>query len=167
MILDDQELLDRWVSQRDAEAFKDLAKRHVDMVFATCRRILGNDADAEDATQDCFIALIRARREPGSYLGPWLHRVATNMSLKRLRAEKWRWPRNSVAPAAPVPAVLATIDAEVPATASLPSVATKAGGAAPIGIPRRFRKARMRSMPLFARYLAVDSAVPEPWAISS
>ncbi len=95
MILDDQELLDRWVSQRDAGAFKDLAKRHVGMVFATCRRILGNDVDAEDATQECFIALIRARREPGSYLGPWLHRVATNMSLKRLRAEKRRKIRES------------------------------------------------------------------------
>lgn len=93
MILDDRELLERWVSQRDAEAFKSLAKRYADMVFATSRRILRNDTDAEDVVQECFATLIRSGSKPASYLGPWLHRVATNTSLKRLRAERRRRTR--------------------------------------------------------------------------
>lgn len=89
----DGELLERWITQRDAEAFKHITDRYATMVYATCRRILRNDADAEDAAQDCFRALIQAGRKPGTYLGPWLHRVATNTAISRLRSESRRIQR--------------------------------------------------------------------------
>jgi hypothetical protein len=49
--LTDAELLGRFVSRRDDGAFELLMWRHVPMVLATCRRVLGTHADAEDAFQ--------------------------------------------------------------------------------------------------------------------
>jgi RNA polymerase sigma-70 factor (ECF subfamily) len=63
------------------------------MVYATCQRVLGNASEAEDAAQETFEALVKAGREPVRRLGPWLHRVATNLALKRVRSgqRRVRW----------------------------------------------------------------------------
>jgi hypothetical protein len=45
----DLELLTRYVKRGDPEALVELADRHRDMVYATCYRLLGSRADAEDA----------------------------------------------------------------------------------------------------------------------
>jgi RNA polymerase sigma factor (sigma-70 family) len=95
MVATDEELLQRWVSGHDAEAFKDLTARYANMVFATCRRILGNDADAEDIAQECFMTLAGQGPKPATYLGPWLHRVATNLSLNWIRSETRRKKRET------------------------------------------------------------------------
>ena len=73
----DAVLLDRWTTERDAEAFRDIVARHGAMVYATCRRILRDATEAEDATQDCFELLSMTNRAPGDHLGAWLHTVAT------------------------------------------------------------------------------------------
>jgi RNA polymerase sigma factor (sigma-70 family) len=86
-------LLDNWTRERDAEAFKTLAKRYAGMVYGTCRRILNNQAEAEDAAQECFEVLATTQKPVGEYLAPWLHRVACNKALTRLRAEHRRKER--------------------------------------------------------------------------
>ncbi len=96
MSVNEQQLLDSWTSERDAEAFKAIANRYAGLVYATCRRILGNDSDAEDVAQECFVALAGAGRKPGGFLGAWLHRVATNKSLTRIRGERNRRSREEV-----------------------------------------------------------------------
>jgi hypothetical protein len=48
----DSALLENWVTRRDAEAITAIVARHSRMVFATCRRILGNPSDAEDVAQE-------------------------------------------------------------------------------------------------------------------
>ncbi len=65
------------------------------MVYATCRRILGSQNEAEDVAQECFATLAMARQAPSDYLGPWLHRVAANLSLKRIRADMRRRDRET------------------------------------------------------------------------
>src|SRR5438067_2880500 len=59
--------------------FREYAPR----IFHIARRMLGNDADAEDVTQDVLVQVIRKlgtfRGE--SALGTWLHRVTVNAAL--------------------------------------------------------------------------------------
>jgi RNA polymerase sigma-70 factor (ECF subfamily) len=93
MTANDQSLLQQWVHDRDAEAFRMLAMRHAAMVYNTSRRILRDPTDAEDVAQECFEALVRAGDKPGAYLGAWLHRVATNLSCTRIEAKRHRKDR--------------------------------------------------------------------------
>ena len=73
-------------------------------MFRHCYRMLGSGTDAEDATQD---ALVRAWRGlPGfdgsGAFGGWLHRIATNVCLDRLRGQQRRLdPVAEVPPAGP------------------------------------------------------------------
>jgi len=89
----DQALLDKWLKERDAEAFKEITTRYLPLVYATALRILGNAVEAEDVAQACFEKLTQTTRAPATYLGAWLHRVATNLSLNLVKAEKRRKER--------------------------------------------------------------------------
>jgi len=91
----DKDLLTRWIDRRDAEAFKEIASRHSAMVYATCKRVLGNATDAEDVAQECFEVLVQKGSKAGMHLGAWLHRVATNRSLQRIKIEKRRKKREA------------------------------------------------------------------------
>ena len=81
----DAALLSRWIERQDAEAFHQLTKNYAAMVYATCTRIAGNRAAAEDITQDCFARLATMRPAPKGHLGAWLHKVATNRALDYLK----------------------------------------------------------------------------------
>ena len=88
----------------DHTAFAMLVEPHQRAMFRHCYRMLGSGTDAEDATQD---ALVRAWRGlPGfdgsGAFGGWLHRIATNVCLDRLRGQQRRLdPVAEVPPAAP------------------------------------------------------------------
>lgn len=80
----DADLLDRYVRHRDETAFEAVVRRHGPMVFAVCRRRLGDTPDADDAFQATFVLLARdagkiGRRES---LPGWLYRVAYRVALK-------------------------------------------------------------------------------------
>jgi RNA polymerase sigma factor (sigma-70 family) len=79
--LTDGELLERFLtaSGEAAEmAFAALMERHGPMVYRTCRGVLGDDHEAQDAFQATFLVLVRRSRTlwVRDSLGPWLHRVA-------------------------------------------------------------------------------------------
>ena len=73
----------------DRRALDTLLRRHVDRLHALCRRILGSDADADDATQEALIAIARGlaagRFDGRSAFSTWAYRVATNACLDELR----------------------------------------------------------------------------------
>ena len=80
----DGELLTRFLSQRDHDALAALVKRHAPMVWGVCRRILGNQHDAEDAFQATFIVLVRkaATVVPREMVGNWLYGVAQQTAVR-------------------------------------------------------------------------------------
>lgn len=65
----------------------DLFKRHGGMVYRRALRILGNPADAEEATQEVFVRVCnRAEEFRGqSQVTTWLYRITTNYCLNLLR----------------------------------------------------------------------------------
>src|SRR5438105_4842219 len=91
--LTDGELLEHFLSRRDEKAIETLIHRHSRMVWGVCRRMLGQEQDAEDALQATFLVLVRraASIKPRSMVGNWLYGVAhqTARKAKAMRAKQW------------------------------------------------------------------------------
>src|SRR6516165_8792468 len=86
--LSDGDLVARFAAQGDEVAFEVLVKRYGPMVLRVCRRVLGNEHDAEDAFQAAFLVLASkasAGFAPES-LGAWLHKVAVQVAGQGRRA---------------------------------------------------------------------------------
>src|SRR5262249_21297849 len=99
----DAELLGRFARRRDEEAFAELVSRHGPMVLNTCRRVLGNAHDAEDAFQSTFLVLARragALRRPAALAG-WQQRGASPVALAARRAGRRRPERAGLGEAEP------------------------------------------------------------------
>jgi RNA polymerase sigma factor (sigma-70 family) len=85
--LTDGELLARFVANTgDAAeaAFAALVERHAPMVLLVCRQMLGDEHDAQDASQATFLVLAKKARNirKPEALGSWLHGVALRVSGK-------------------------------------------------------------------------------------
>lgn len=87
--IQDVELLRR-ARGGDFEAFSALVDRFQRRVFAVARRIVGDQHDAEDVTQQTFLSVMDHLddfREESS-VATWILRVATNHALKVLRKRR-------------------------------------------------------------------------------
>jgi len=73
-------------------ALDELLRRHYDRIYAICRRIAGNDADAADAAQEALLAIVRGlpKFDNRAAFSTWSYRVATNACLDELRRRKRR-----------------------------------------------------------------------------
>ena len=82
----------------DRDALEVLLRRHHGRIWAVCRRLAGNDADAADATQEAMLLIVRriGTFDGRSRFTTWAHRVATNACLDELRRRNRR-------PAHPLP----------------------------------------------------------------
>lgn len=84
--LTEAEAIER-AKQGDAEAFEFLYNLHKRRVYSLCLRMTANTAEAEDLSQEAFLQLFR---KIGTFRGEsafstWLHRMAVNVVLMRLR----------------------------------------------------------------------------------
>jgi RNA polymerase sigma-70 factor, ECF subfamily len=86
---EDSDLLAR-AQAGEVAAFEALVERHRDRVYGLTARILGSDTDAEEVTQEAFLAAWRnlATFRGESPFGGWVSRIAANFALMRLRRRK-------------------------------------------------------------------------------
>jgi RNA polymerase sigma-70 factor (ECF subfamily) len=81
----------RRVAAGDGPACAALVDRHLGRIVALGWRMLGSRAEAEDIAQEVFLRLWQnaaAWRPGGARLATWLHRVAVNLCLDRLRRRR-------------------------------------------------------------------------------
>ena len=80
-------LLLKRAQRGDAAAVDALLRAHYDSVRAVCHRIVLNRSDAEDATQNALINIVRAlpRFDGRSSFSTWIHRIAVNAALDEIR----------------------------------------------------------------------------------
>jgi RNA polymerase sigma-70 factor (ECF subfamily) len=85
----DRQLVDAVIAG-DPLAFRVLIDRESAAVIATCRRVVGDPAEAEDVAQDAFLQAYRALatfRGDGPF-GAWLRRIAIRAAVARLAARR-------------------------------------------------------------------------------
>jgi len=94
----------------DAAAFTELVQRHQDRVYALALHLLRDPGEAEEVVQETFLAALEKLRDfrGEAAFTTWLHRVAANAALMRLRRRR----RSPEAPAElPVEELLPRFDA--------------------------------------------------------
>jgi RNA polymerase sigma-70 factor (ECF subfamily) len=86
----DERALIRQAKRSDARAFEALYKLHIGKVYGICLRMTGNVSEAEDCAQEAFIqAWNKMDKFRGdSAFSTWLHRIAVNTVLGRIRKSK-------------------------------------------------------------------------------
>lgn len=97
----DGDLVRSYAREGSETTFRALVDRHVDLVFATAYRQVGDTGLAEEITQNVFLHL--ARKAPAlaghDTIAGWLHRSAILESKARFRAEMRRRRREEIAAA--------------------------------------------------------------------
>jgi len=74
----------------EPSAYEEAVHRYSPPMLAAARRILQNEADAHDALQDAFLSAFRGldQFEGQARLATWLHRIAVNAALMKLRKRR-------------------------------------------------------------------------------
>src|SRR5262249_18589952 len=83
--MDDAALLDG-LRNADAMAFEQLVRQYGGRLLAVTRRILGHEEDARDALLSAFRSIDGF--DGKAQLGTWLHRIAVNAALMKLRTRR-------------------------------------------------------------------------------
>ena len=86
---DDRTLLTR-AQGGDISAFEELVARHEEKVYGLALRMTRSEADAAEITQDTFLSAYQhlAEFRGEAAFGSWVHRIAANNALMRLRRQR-------------------------------------------------------------------------------
>ena len=73
--------------------FTTFMRNYQDMVYSTAVRLLGNEAQAEDISQDVFLKAYErwGNLQNSEAAGGWLKTVTTNLSINHLQRYRKRW----------------------------------------------------------------------------
>lgn len=92
-----EESLAQAIRTGDPAAFEHIVRMYGGRLLAVTRRILKDEEDARDAVQEAFISAFRSgqRFEGEARVSTWLHRIAVNAALMKLRTRRRR-PEESI-----------------------------------------------------------------------
>jgi RNA polymerase sigma-70 factor (ECF subfamily) len=138
----DAELMRR-VSLGDAQAFRELVRRYEKPMYNFFFRLSRAAEDAEDLTQELFVALYRgsARYRPDAAFKAYIYRIASNLAASHLRKSKLR----------------TTVSMDEMAEQGV-EVASRGGGEDPA--------AALEAEEMRERYEAVLARLPRAWRIA-
>jgi RNA polymerase sigma factor (sigma-70 family) len=97
---DDTQLIERFATRGDEDAFRTLIDRHLDLVYSAALRLANGDAPlAEDVAQSVFTDLARKARElpRDVVLAGWLYEAVRFAAAKAIRGERRRQAREQEA----------------------------------------------------------------------
>jgi RNA polymerase sigma factor (sigma-70 family) len=89
-MIESSALLQQYVETHDGQAFAELARRHANLVYGVCIRILGDKDRAAEASQETFFQFVRSAGSITGSISGWLHCVATRKSIDVLRKDSLR-----------------------------------------------------------------------------
>lgn len=78
--------------------FQEEALVHMDALYRFARRLTGNDTDAEDLLQECYLRAYRfwEKYERGTNCKAWLFRIMRNLAINRIKARARRPDQTSL-----------------------------------------------------------------------
>ena len=76
----------------DRAALESLLRENYGKIYSICRKLAGNDADADDATQEALLSIVRkiSSFKGESRFSTWAYRIATNACLDEIRKRNRR-----------------------------------------------------------------------------
>src|SRR5271168_1923280 len=96
---EDMELLRQYADHDSQEAFQILLERHVNLVYSTALRQVGDSTLAEEVTQTTFIILARKAGALGRgvILSGWLYRTTrfASMHARRTETRRKKWEQEA------------------------------------------------------------------------
>ncbi len=80
----------RRAARRDADAIRQIIKRHNQRLYRLARAVVGSNADAEDVLQEAYLRAFTSLDSfrGDSSLATWLSRITLNEAFARLRSQK-------------------------------------------------------------------------------
>ena len=86
MAFDESQLIAS-AQQGNASAVEQLLEDYYDYIFSICRKVTGNIDDANEATQETLISVVRniASFKSTAKFSTWVYRIATNAALDEIR----------------------------------------------------------------------------------
>src|SRR3954452_1775016 len=93
--MDDLRLLQEYAKSRSEEAFAELVRRHLNLVYSTALRVVRTPEAAQDVAQMVFMKLARkaGSLKSGISLTGWLYRCTIYLAQTMVRAEARRQQR--------------------------------------------------------------------------
>jgi RNA polymerase sigma-70 factor (ECF subfamily) len=100
----DEQLMSAVIDRADEASFDELAARHGSRAFRVALAILGGREAAEDALQESFLHMVRARRSfrRGMRFAPWFYTLLRNVCRDELRRRSSRPTVGGERPESPV-----------------------------------------------------------------
>jgi RNA polymerase sigma factor (sigma-70 family) len=95
----DLQLLERYTRQHAEDAFSEIVRRHLDLVFSAALRQVRSPQLAEEVAQSAFTDLARQAHHlaPDTVLSAWLYQVTRRTAIDVVRRESRRQAREQVA----------------------------------------------------------------------